>query len=169
MKVYMPYQCTDNYDCYVEYLGKISVILEECTTTKIAIVGDFNAADSTSFEAELLTLCESQNLVISDYQLLGRFSEQFTFVSDAHSTTSWLEHYICSHDLHQRITTLHILDKSPYSDYLPIHAVFILMLLEPLTHVKALRVKIIQPSLLLTISGAKQQMLTLTIIFGALT
>ena len=32
MNVYMPYQCTDNYDCYVEYLGKISAILEECTT-----------------------------------------------------------------------------------------------------------------------------------------
>ena len=94
MNVYMPYQCTDNYDCYVEYLGKSSAILEECTTTKIAIVGDFNAAVSTSVETELLALCESQNLVISDYQLLGRLSEQFTFVSDAHSTTSWLDHFI---------------------------------------------------------------------------
>ena len=28
------------------------------------------------------------------------------------------------HDLHQRITSLHILDKSPCSDHLPIHAVF---------------------------------------------
>ena len=115
---------TDNYDCYVEYLGKISAILEECTTTKIAIVGDFNAAVSTSFETELLALCESQNFVVSDYQLLGRLSEQFTFVSDAHSTTSWLDHFICSHDLHQRITSLYILDKSPCSDHLPIHAVF---------------------------------------------
>ena len=106
MNVYMPYQCTDNYDCYVEYLGKISAILEECTTTKIAIVGDFNAAVSTSFETEFLALCESQNLVISDYQLLGRLSEQFTFVSDAHSTTSWLDHFICSHDLQKRITSL---------------------------------------------------------------
>ena len=88
------------YDCYVhvEYLGKFSAILEECTNTKIAIVGDFNAAVSTSFKTELLALCESQNLVISDYQLLGRLSEQFTFVSDAHSTTSWLDHFICSHD-----------------------------------------------------------------------
>ena len=81
-------------------------------------------AVSTFFETELLALCESQNLVISDYQLLGRLSEQFTYVSDAHSTTSWLDHFICSHDLHQRITSLHILDKSPCSDHLPIHAVF---------------------------------------------
>ena len=69
-------------------------------------------------------MCEFQNLVISDYQLLGRLSEQFKFLSDAHSTTSWLDHFICSHDLHQRITSLHILDKSPCSDHLPIHAVF---------------------------------------------
>ena len=41
-------QITDNYDCYVEYLGKISATLvEKCTTTNIAIVGDFNAAVST--------------------------------------------------------------------------------------------------------------------------
>ena len=123
MNVYMPYQCTDNYDCYVEYLGKISAILEECTTTKIAIVVDFNAAVSTSFEAELLALCESQNSVISDYQLLGRLSEQFTFVSNAHSTTSWLDHFICNHYLQQSITCLHILDLTLCSDHLPIHAV----------------------------------------------
>ena len=127
MNVYMPYQCTDNYDCYVVYLEKSSAILEECTTTKITIVGDFNAAVSTSVETELLALCESQNLVISDYQLLGRLSEKFTFVSDAHSTTSWLDHFICSHDLHQRITTLHILDKTPCSDHMPIMLYLILM------------------------------------------
>ena len=34
-----------------------------------------------------------------------------------------VDHFICSHDLHQRITSLHILDKSPCSDHLPIHAV----------------------------------------------
>ena len=47
MNIYIPCQCTDNYDCYVEYLGKISATLEKCTTTNIAIVGDFNAAVST--------------------------------------------------------------------------------------------------------------------------
>ena len=62
--------------------------LEQCITTKIAIVGDFNAAFGISFETELLFLCDTQNLVVSDYIVIGRLSEQFTYFSDVHSTTS---------------------------------------------------------------------------------
>ena len=44
MNVYLPYQCHDNFDNYVEYIGKISAILEDCRTSKLAVIGDFNAA-----------------------------------------------------------------------------------------------------------------------------
>ena len=54
MNVYLPYQCHDNYDNYVEYIGKISAILEDCTTSKLAVIGDFNAAVRTTFETELI-------------------------------------------------------------------------------------------------------------------
>ena len=56
INVCMPYQCTDSYDCYVhlEYLGKMSAILEECNT-EIAIVGDFNAAVGNSFECRIIS------------------------------------------------------------------------------------------------------------------
>ena len=43
MNVYLPYQCHDNFDIYVEYARKISAILD-CTTSKLAVIGDFNAA-----------------------------------------------------------------------------------------------------------------------------
>ena len=84
--VYLPYQCPDNYDLYVEYLGKLSAIVEDCHSTKIAIIGDFNAAVGTTFEDELLELCTHHELFISDYEKYGRTSNQFTYVSDAHST-----------------------------------------------------------------------------------
>ena len=32
-----------NYGFYVEYIGKISAIIEDCSTSKLAIIGDFNA------------------------------------------------------------------------------------------------------------------------------
>ena len=67
---YLPYQCPDNYDLYVdllEYLGKISAIIEDCQCSKIAIIGDFNAAVGTTFEDELLELCTKHELIISNY------------------------------------------------------------------------------------------------------
>ena len=35
--------------------------------------------------------------------LFGRISQQFVYVSDAHSTTYWLNHFICRYDLHVSI------------------------------------------------------------------
>ena len=98
INVYLPYQCPDNYDVYADYLGKISAIVEDCHSTKIAIIGDFNAAVGTTFEDELLELCTHHKLIIAYYEKYGRTSNQFTYVSDAHSTTLWLDHIICSFD-----------------------------------------------------------------------
>ena len=74
INVYLPYQCPDNYDLYAEYLGKISAIVEDCYSTKIAIIGDFNAAVGTTFEDELLELCTHHKLIIADYEKYARTS-----------------------------------------------------------------------------------------------
>ena len=47
-------------------------------------------------------------------------------MSDAHSTTLWLDHFICSYDLHTRIVEMQILEKNPSSDHLPVYAKFTL-------------------------------------------
>ena len=59
---------------------------------------------------------------ISDYKFYGRDSGQFTYVSNAHSTTSWLDHIICSHGIHSKVTYMNILDKIPSSDHLTLQA-----------------------------------------------
>ena len=64
-------------------------------------------------------VCTHHELIISDYEHFGRNSSQFTFVSDAHSTTSWLDHIICSFNLFIILSDLCILDKLPSSDHLP--------------------------------------------------
>ena len=84
LNVYLPYQCHDNY---VEYMGKLSAIAEG-SLSKLAIIGDFNAAVETTFEAELLTLCTDREFTISDYACFGKDSDKYTYVSDFHSTTS---------------------------------------------------------------------------------
>ena len=124
LNVYMPYQCDENYSDYLDYLGKIVAILDTCPTRNVCVVGDFNANVNSKFEKDLLSICEQASLVVSDYMHLGRDSGCFTYVSDAHSTTSWLDHYICSHDLHTAITCISVLDKLPCSDHLPLRACF---------------------------------------------
>ena len=113
INVYLPYQCLDNYDIYVEYLGKLSAIIEDYDSSKVAIIGDFNAAVDTTFESELLELCTHHELIMSDYEYFGRRSSQFTFVSDAHSTTSWLDHIICSFNLFCILSNICILNRLP--------------------------------------------------------
>ena len=44
ISLYMPYQCKDNFELFMQYIGKISALIEESPTSNIAIVGDFNAA-----------------------------------------------------------------------------------------------------------------------------
>ena len=90
--------------------------------SKIAIIGDLNAAVGTTFEDELLELCTKHELIISDYDQYGRTSNQFTYVSDTHSTSSWLDHIICSFDFCSLASDsdVVILDKLPSSDHLTV-------------------------------------------------
>ena len=60
-------------------------------------------------------MCSTFDLVISDYGTFGRTSGQSTHVSDAHGTTSWLDHVICSSDMQNNVVSIEILEKSPSS------------------------------------------------------
>ena len=84
-------------------MGKIASIIEEKDTSNFVITGDFNAAVNTPFESELIAMCENTGLVISDYDIFGRFSNTYMYVSDAHNSTSWLDHFICSHSVNSMI------------------------------------------------------------------
>ena len=64
-------------------------------------------------------MCRTLNLIISDYNVYGRESGEYTYVSDAHNTTSWLDHVLCSHDMNTKLSSLRILNKFPSSDHLP--------------------------------------------------
>ena len=120
LNVYLPYQSSDNFGEFCNYLGKIASIIEEKDTSSVVITGDFNAAVNTPFESELIAMCENTGLGISDYEIFGRASNTYTYVSDAHKSTSCLDHFICSHSVNSMITDLYILDKCPSSDHLPV-------------------------------------------------
>ena len=78
INVYMPYQSDDNFEIFMEYIGKITALTDESPTSNIAIIGDFNAAIDTHFDVELQELCRNLSLVISDCDYYGRTSGKFT-------------------------------------------------------------------------------------------
>ena len=51
-------------------------------------------------------MCSTFDLVISDYGTFGRTLGQFTYVNDAHGTTCWLDHVICSSDIKKMLYRL---------------------------------------------------------------
>ena len=120
----MPYQCADNYGEFCDYLGRISAIITECDTSNIIIAGDFNASRNTQFEEELMNMCASSHLVISDHKWLGPDSGMCTYVSAAHHTSSWLDHCICSHNAHNAIDDMYIHELPPSSDHHPVGSLF---------------------------------------------
>ena len=44
-------------------------------------------------------------------------------MSDAHCTTSWLDHVLCSQDIQSKLKLIDILDKLPSSDHLPLSVI----------------------------------------------
>ena len=64
-------------------------------------MGDFNAnvlSDTHRFGTELINYCDSERLVISDKELAP--TNTFTFLSEAHSTVSWIDHIVRTVNMH---------------------------------------------------------------------
>ena len=130
VNTYLPYQCADNFEDYCNCIGKIAAIVHEADTRNIVITGDFNAGVNTLFEHELVELCKGEHLCISDYKMLGRNSGFYTYVSDAHHSTSGLDHVICSSNMHSAIGGINVVDKLPSSDHLPLVVTFSLKVVD---------------------------------------
>ena len=64
--IYMPYECRDTDDSYVENRGVLHSILDEMDTTRVSVLGDWNAdiSDSQSvFAAHLNQFCVDSGLI----------------------------------------------------------------------------------------------------------
>ena len=53
----MLYQSDHNFEICREHIGKIPALMEESSSSNIAIICDFNAAIDTHFDVELQELC----------------------------------------------------------------------------------------------------------------
>ena len=120
LTVYLPYECDKFYDDYCFYLSKLQCIIDSANTSYIFILGDFNANIQTTsiFGAELIEFCDNNNLCFLDKELLS--PDSFTYISQAHGTTSWLDHCITTTSGRAITSSLSIIDNIVCSDHFPL-------------------------------------------------
>jgi len=113
--VYLPYCSRANTDEFLAYLGKLRQLWEELQCPNICFVGDVNAGVTNTFGGVLEDFCMENDFIISDYALLPQ--DTFTYISDAHSTTSWIDHFVSSFSVHQAMFHMEALTECIISDH----------------------------------------------------
>lgn len=120
MSVYMPTECADNLPLFTECLGKMSAIVEDSDVENVIMLGDFNADVNSIFGDELEAYCLDQEWVCVDISILGKSSGTYTYRSDAHGTTSWLDHCIVTTSAANIVSGVCVLEDVYWSDHLPL-------------------------------------------------
>ena len=121
INVYLPFQSDDNEDIYLENLGKLSSIIDSCDTCNVIIMGDFNSDVhcQSKFSNYLSDFINTNELTCADKCMLP--GDSFTYVSDCHGSTSWLDHCMTSKNVHSSVQNLDILyEHNVTSDHLPV-------------------------------------------------
>lgn len=134
MSVYMPYNCDNNTDDYLEKLSILRAIIDDLNTSSIYLVGDFNAnfENSSAFGNLLSDFCSENKYNISDKHFLP--SDSYTYFSEAWHTTSWLDHCITTQDAHDSIVGMNILYDYIISDHHPLCMTIDMNVLPSLDH-----------------------------------
>ena len=131
----MPYCSSDNYEEFIAYLAKTNFFIESANTPTVMAIGDFNADLSRDqrFGKELLHFTDKEGLLLSDFMYLPH-QTTYTFFTDAHDTTSWLDHVVSTHSAHQLIQSMSVNYAAVTSDHLPL-SMSVLMPVEDMQNV----------------------------------
>jgi len=113
--VYLPYCSRVNSDDFLAYLGKMKQFCDELQCPNICFVGDFNAGATNTFGGLLEDFCMENDFIISDCTLLPQ--DTFTYIIDAHNTSSWIDYFVSSFSVHQAMFNMEELTKCIYSDH----------------------------------------------------
>ena len=108
------------YDDFCFYLSKLQCIIASSNTPYVFIFGDFNAdIQSTSiFGAELIDFCDNNELCLVDRERI--LPDTFTYTSQAHGTTSWLDHCITTTSGQSVKNHVSVIDNVVCSDHFPL-------------------------------------------------
>lgn len=106
INVYLPYECPDNHEDYTFYLGMIYSIIQDATTSRVMVIGDWNAHFGRPFGQLMAEFCRDNGLTVSDWSILD--DDTYTFVNAATGSTSWIDHCVSTTGAHDLITGMEV-------------------------------------------------------------
>jgi hypothetical protein len=126
VNVYMPYNSPSNHEDFLFYLHKIEHIISSHSSPYCYVIGDINADVTCNengiilhkFGYELYEFCKNENLLLADIEICCK--DTFTYYSEAHGTTSWLDHVITNINAFRLITDISVDYNFVTSDHLPV-------------------------------------------------
>ena len=98
INVYLPYCSFENEDIFREKQGKLKSFCDSINNPNICFLGDFNAGKGNKNGQLFSDFGVENNLILSDKEFLP--DNSFTYISDAHSTCTRIDHCICSSSAH---------------------------------------------------------------------
>ena len=127
INVYFPVNCKNNEKLIIEYIGKISALIQKHDGPSV-ILGDFNLAPTAELYKDLYQMCTDYDCSIIDVMSLP--CNTVTFSAKGRQSSSWLDHIAVSNTVINLVTNI----KLPYiitpSDHVPIACLFQLNLVE---------------------------------------
>lgn len=118
--VYMPTDCAENIIEFTDCLGTINAVIAESDVESAFILGDFNAHLHERFYKELVNFSAEQDWTCADIAKLGLSSDTFTFISEAHGCTRWLDHCLVTRAAWQSIEDVYVKHDVFWSDHFPL-------------------------------------------------
>ena len=122
INVYLPYECRDNEDTYINDLAAVSNIIDEIDCTSVLVIGDWNADASKTnswFHRYVTKFCQENGYIWSSGLHLP--DNSFTYVSEAWGSTSWLDHCFATKDGNTIITSISVDYDCHLSDHFPLN------------------------------------------------
>lgn len=133
MSVYMPTERTEHLVDFTDCLGLVSAIIDIENIESVFVLGDFNSHPGGLFFSELTHFCTEHELVCVDVDRLGMDSGSYTFISEAHGTSSWLDHCLVTKSAFNSVTNVRINYDTLWSDHFPLQLKFKFDAIEPLS------------------------------------
>lgn len=118
--VYMPTNDREKLHIFTDCLSAIRAIIEDNSVESVLMLGDFNAHPHELFCNELLDYMSEQNWFCADFDKLGISSDTYTFISEAHNSMRWLDHYIVTKAAFKLVTNIYVMYDVYWSDHFPL-------------------------------------------------
>jgi exonuclease III len=118
--IYMPVDvCAGQTDEDFEFVcGYLDALVLESHVNGYIFAGDFNFRHQSSRSKFILNSLAHHNATIADEHTMD--SSSFTYISDCHNTTSWIDHVITNQNMLSSVSNMSVLYGVVSSDHRPL-------------------------------------------------